>query len=217
MKNMLYTITLSGITTFIGAIIAFIVNWIKEKNTEKNKQKELLLVYFYNLNFAIRNVAIFINNVNVLQQFKKNNPLQNKNIPVSNIIFNFDEEKLSFICKESSLLYENIIQLKTEINTICNYVLEYNNHYQQEILNEINFTSLALCSKLVCTIKNIDKYLIKFYKKETSLIGNIKDNVNILDIYFENTIKNLKSNQTTRNPQQIKNLEEIKSGWHIDF
>ena len=209
---------LTIVTTCIGAIIAFAINWCKECSDEKTKQKELLLVYFYNLNFAIRNVAIFMNNINIiLQLLKKNNPVQNKNIPISNIIFNFNEEKLSFICKESPLLYENIIQLKTEINTIYNWVLEYNNCYQQEILNEINFANLALCPKLVCTIKNIDKYLIKFYQKKTSLNMSIKNNVDTMDSYFENTIKTLKNNPNAINPQQIKNLEEIKSGWHIVF
>lgn len=225
-KILLSQYTLVGFSTFIGAIAAFALGWIKELIYNKISEREELIIYFYNLHFAIRNFAIFINNVNLLktwlQDINIEENIKNKNIPIDNIDFNFNEQKLCFICSKNSNLYENIIQLKTELKILYESAVQYNEIHNAELLDEINSNALSLCPKILSTIKNVNKYLIKYCKQKTLITGQIEININKLDSFFENSIKVIKENILNKDTNlkvlnAIKEIESIRKGWEIEI
>ena len=218
------------IGTGFGAYIAFCLQNKneREKNISKVKNYEIeqLTLYFYNLHFAIRNISIFIANVNLIKTWKQDpnveEDVKSKNIPTENINFDFNEEKLSFVCKNSSIFYESIIQLKTDLKIFYDIALQYNNGHNYQLINSFIIDFLYLSAKLSCMIKNLDKYIIKYYGKETLIVNNIADNINKLDDNFQQQVKIIKNECTNdctdvNTLHRIEELEKIKDGWNIEF
>lgn len=215
-----------GFSTFVGAITAFLANWIKEYLCNRNYEKNELIKYFYNLHFVIRNFAVFINNVNQVTNWQSNTnikeEIKNKDIPLSQIDFNFNEEKLNFVCVRQSTFYENIMQLKTELKVLHENAIQYNNMHNIETINEITNSSLSLCPKISATLKNVDKYLRKYYWHKSLIKGEIEININKLNIFFENSINSIKEkifndNLNLKSIDIINNMELIEDAWNIDF
>jgi len=222
-KILLNQYTIVGFSTFIGAITAFGANWLKEYYCNKNNEKEIIIKYFYNLHFSLRNISIFYCTVCNLHNIIENeNSDINVNIPIENIVFDFQEEKLNFISIKKPILYESILQLKTEICSLKELSIMYNEKRNKGLLSEINTAHLELCPKLIQTMKNINKYLIKYYKTQDFIKDNIKDNIEKINNEFIRRINDQKQNilQNNKDLTILNKLEEIESivkGWEVEI
>ena len=171
----LTTIILSGITTFLGALAAFKFNESKEKKKNENIEKEQLIIYFRNLNFLIRNIGIFSKNVNVVMSNFIKAEYQ-RQIPLENLKFDFGENEISFVCKNSPLLYEGVLQLKIEFNRLLEISKKYNRTIKMEDIKEVYVNITSFLPKWDAMFENIDNYLIKHYNNKSLIVGKIKNN-----------------------------------------
>ena len=169
------TIVLSGFTTFLGALAAFKFNESKEKKKNENIEKEQLIIYFRNLNFLIRNIGIFSQNVNVVMSNFIKAEYQ-RQIPLENLKFDFGENEISFVCKNSPLLYEEALQLKIEFNRLFEISKKYNRTIKMEDIKEVYANITSFLPKWDAMFENIDNYLIKHYNNKSLIVGKIKNN-----------------------------------------
>jgi hypothetical protein len=209
------------VCTFIGGFLMYLISLNKENKRQTEKEKKILIRYLYNINYAMRNIAIFYNNIDLILKWKDNPNMpcevKNKDIPNENINFNFNEMDLAFLADKNHVFYENILQLKTELAVIYGYSLKYNKYHTKENINDIVFSIWALFPKLLATMENINNYLIKYYKNETLIVGHIKDNFDTIEKHFNEKIKLIEEKKISMPREQIEALKETREGWTIDF
>jgi hypothetical protein len=219
----------SGAGAFFGALGVFALSWLKEWKENKNEEKSQLERYFYNLHFAIRNIANYMENCkqSLLWQKDPSVPpsVKNKNIPLSKINFEFNEDKISFISNVQPLFYECIKQLQVDLKTFYKNGDEFNKNKNEETFNELVASFLQLCPKLLKTSQNMDAYLKKYYKHEEMIVGYIETNLKNLEFYFKEQVGNIKNQILGKNPDlsELKNIEDIEDienilkDWTIKF
>ena len=211
----------SGIgSTFVGAWLAFFWNKKQETNKQTSTQKELLITYFCNLNATLRNFCIFGKNLQISIKAASDPSVKFLPAPVSNIIFDFDEKNLSYVQNVSKLFYENIIQLRIEMQSYAEMGNLYKETKQSIYLQNMNNSFIIHCAQLIVTIENTNNYLKKYY--DTDLINEEVEN-NIKEIN-NGCVEWLNENKTTADINVLKKVYEIetdynniKNGWKIDF
>lgn len=115
----------------------------------------------------------------------------------------FDVSILDFLHRNSGKFYDNLQQLKIEINIF--YVLAQNAvedlvAYQGEICSNYWFC----LAKVQATMENLDRYSSKFYKRHF-LTDEIKDNFKDIELNILGVGK------------IIDNVKNIKNGWRLEF
>lgn len=216
----------SGAGAFFGALGVFGLSWLKEWKQNKNEEKNQLERYFYNLHFAIRNIADYMGNCNQSLLWQKDQheqpSVKNKNIPLSKINFEFNEDKISFISNVQPLFYEGIKQLQIDLKTFYKNGDEFNKNKNDETFNELVANFLQLCPELLKTAQNVDAYLKKHYKHEEMIVGYIETNLKNLEFYFKEQVGNIKNQILDKNPdlselKKIEDIENILKNWTIKF
>ena len=207
----------SGFGAFVGAVIAFLVNWLKDWKQNKNEKEKELERYFYNLHFAIRNIANYMENCkqSLQWQIDPSVPLnvKNKNVPLSKINFEFNEDKICFISNVQPLFYECIKQLQVDLKTFYKNGDEFNKNKNDETFNELVASFLQLCPKLLKTAQNVNAYLKKYYKHKEMIVGYIETNLKNLEFYFKEQVGNIKNQALRKMPDlaELKKIEDMEN------
>lgn len=205
------------LSTFFGALTAFLCSAIYEYYKDKSHRKALLITYFHNLFTALRNLTIFANNAqNVLTQVKIN-PNYLRFPPIKNIEFDFHEEDLAFVQKEHNSFFDSLIQLKIELKTMHELGELYKETREIQYLYDIHNRIFALAWQITITMQNVNKYMQKYYKKDLTT-KPIIDGWNNVDKQCEDWITNLQTLSNKALVEVITNsIKTIKESWPIDF
>ena len=205
------------LSTFFGALAAFVCSAIYEYYKDRTRRKALLTTYFHNLFTALRNLTIFANNAqNTLTQVKTNtNYLRFP--PIKNIEFDFHEEDLSFVQKHHNSFFDSLIQLKIELNTMHELGELYKETREIQFLYDIHNRIFALAWQITITMQNVNKYMLKYYKKDLTT-QPIKDGWNNVDKQCDEWFENLKTWSNQALVEVIMNsIKTIKESWPIEF
>jgi hypothetical protein len=205
------------LSTFFGALSAFLCTIVYERHKVKAKQKFLLTTYFHNLFTALRNLTIFANNAqNTLTQVKIN-PDYLRFPPLKNIQFDFHEEDLAFVQLHHNSFFDSIIQLKIELNTMHEMGELYKETREIQFLYDIHNRIFALAWQIVITMQNVNKYMQKYYKTDltTKPITDGWANVDTQCTEWFGYMKNW-DNQELVNQTQTS-INTIKNSWPINF
>ena len=208
--------------TAIGALIAIVVSIIIESKRQDKANETELINYFYNLNTALRNISHFVYNLETVKKIYNDNGLLMV-LPISTINFNFNESKLSFVQPFNYVFFENINQIKIELNMLYELGMSYKEKPDSQMLNEISHSTVTISNQIVMTMKNINNFLKTYMEKETLIDNQCTENFNQVDIYtadFKKLII-LESQQNNNDMTFVEKFEQeihsIKTGWKIEF
>lgn len=213
----------SGFGAFFGALGVLLLSIHLNDKKQNAEDKEELTKYFYNLNTALRNIGILSHDlVTVISTYEKEHKFLF--LPTSNIQFNFNEAKLGFVQKNSNIFFENINQLKIEMNGLNELGIYYKNNCDSDInidlkaniLYQILKSTVIIVNQITLTMKNINDY-IKIYYKEELVSQEFTENFEKVEKYtndFKNLIKNNPKYPVEVFEAQIK---AIREGWQIKF
>lgn len=205
------------LSTFFGALAAFLCSAVYENYKEKSHREALLTTYFHNLFTALRNLTIFANNAqNTLTQVKIN-PNYLRFPPIKNIQFDFHEEDLAFVQKHHDSFFDSLIQLKIELNTMHELGELYKETREIQFLYDIHNRIFALAWQIVITMRNVNSYMKKYYEMDLTT-KPIIDGWNNMDKQCDEWFENLKTWSDQELVKVIKNsIKTIKESWPIDF
>ena len=205
------------LSTFFGALAAFLCSAVYEWYKNRTRRQELLATYFHNLFTALRNLTIFANNAqNTLTQVKIN-PNYLRFPPIKNIQFDFHEEDLAFVQKHHDSFFDSLIQLKIELNTMHELGELYKETREIQFLYDIHNRIFALAWQIVITMRNVNSYMKKYYKTDLTTTPII-DGWNNVDKQCDEWFENLKTWSDQELVKVIKNsIKTIKESWPIDF
>ena len=205
------------LSTFFGALAAFLCSAVYEWFKNRTRRQELLTTYFHNLFTALRNLTIFANNAqNTLTQVKIN-PNYLRFPPIKNIQFDFHEEDLAFVQKHHDSFFDSLIQLKIELNTMHELGELYKETREIQFLYDIHNRIFALAWQIVITMQNVNSYMKKYYKTDLTT-KQITDGWNNVDKQCDEWFENLKTWSDQELVKVIKNsIKTIKESWPIDF
>lgn len=199
------TILLTGISAFAGGLASFWAAQDKEHKKSVDSEKSKLIQCFYDLHFALRNVSHYHAAITKIHNGEYCDNSLDSALQMLNFQFNIKE--VSFICEKNPQLYENICQVAIDWN-ILSAVGETRNY--EAITGHV----LTICMKLMATMENLDRYLIKYYDQKSMIVGNVKTNLDaVLDILPSLKQWKLSGNKELEEEQIVK----AYVGWRIEI
>lgn len=210
-------IAAAGFAAFAGGYAGFLATQRKDGKRIKETEKAKLTEYVYNLHFALRNISYYQMAKDAMAKDPKyrdpNNALSER------IHFDFYETDLDFVCKDNPALYENIMQLKSDLKSFS---------MSCQIQPMVTLTLSCLCSyrKIVATIQNVNAYFIKKYHEKTLVRDQVLTNINKTEEYIkeqtEHFLQNIKDKKVSdadavvlRN--EIANIAKIPAEWRVEL
>lgn len=198
------------VAAFLGAGFAFYFNWRNEESKKRAVEIERLSRCSYDCFLLLRNLNIFWRNFNILleKSLKGGGSIKLPLLAMDLDISNFD-----FLHRNSGKFYDNLQQLKIEINIF--YVLAQNAvedpvAYQGEICSNYWFC----LAKLQATMENLERYSAKFYKRHF-LTDEMKIDFKNIESEYR-CFCSAKSNIPGVD-KIVEDVKNIKKDWRLEF
>lgn len=208
------------LASLIGALCAFGLPIWYAKKQEKRRRKDVLVNYFYNLHIMFRNLFGYMNSVERNLKISKEQHVDFIEPQIPTFQFDNSEKDLAFLVETSPKFYEEIVQLKMDLNNLNMVNVPLQKRIRQEYFLSFSFRCMMPGTEIEIMLLNTAKYLKEFYKIN---INNeiVKDNVRRFNVWKEKSLRNISHNNDKQQKDAArdmhKQLEKLKKDWTLDF
>lgn len=210
------------LATIIGAVFAFFLPTYYEHWRKRQRQKSDLINYYYNLHIFFRNYFGYVISVHKNLELACGDITRFVEPPIPDFSFDSVSSDLSFVIKHSSTFYEEIVQLKMDLNYLQQPNVLSSSEHRWEYFSSLAFRSMVPGMQISMMLENTKKYLKKYYGVDVTNKA-VENNISRFHRWVSVTLNRIENNKKAKSEDlsgvkdMRKTLNEIKKKWNIHF
>ena len=210
------------LATIIGAVFAFFLPTYYEHWRKRQQQKSDLINYYYNLHIFFRNYFGYVISVHKNMELAGGDITRFVEPPIPDFSFDSVSSDLSFVIKHSSTFYEEIVQLKIDLNYLQQPSMLSSPEHRWEYFSSLAFRSMVPGMQISMMLENTKRYLKKYYGVDVTNKA-VENNISKFHKWMSTTLNATESNKKAQNEdlaplrEMQKTLSIIKKKWSIRF